>query len=69
MGARKTKDGPSATCYPTGIAAVPVEVLEALLPLVFSEKRLRPGSGGDGRSRGGDGQVIRFRVRTGKPLS
>jgi N-methylhydantoinase B/oxoprolinase/acetone carboxylase alpha subunit len=29
MGARKTKPGPSATCYPTGVAAVPVEVLEA----------------------------------------
>ena len=67
MGARKYKDGPSATCYPTGIAAVPVEVLEASLPLVFEQKRLRPGSGGGGRSRGGDGQVISFRVRTGKP--
>jgi hypothetical protein len=29
MGARLTKPGPSATCYPTGVAAVPVEVLEA----------------------------------------
>ena len=31
------------------------------------QKRLRPGSGGDGRSKGGDGQVISFRVRTSKP--
>ncbi|MGH9320289.1 MAG: hydantoinase B/oxoprolinase family protein [Vicinamibacteria bacterium] len=67
MGARRNKPGPSATCYPTGIAAVPIEVLEASLPLVFGEKRLRPDSGGKGRSKGGDGQIIRFRVRTGKP--
>ena len=29
MGARATKPGPSATCYPTGVAAVPVEILDA----------------------------------------
>ena len=28
MGARAEKPGPSATCYPTGVAAVPIEVLE-----------------------------------------
>ena len=67
MGARRDKDGPAATCYPTGIAAVPIEVLEASLPIIFEQKRLRPGSGGDGRSKGGDGQVISFRVRTSKP--
>jgi N-methylhydantoinase B/oxoprolinase/acetone carboxylase alpha subunit len=67
MGARRNKDGPAATCYPTGIAAVPVEVLEASLPIVFEEKRLRAGSGGNGRTRGGDGQTIRFRVHSGKP--
>ena len=27
MGARATKNGLSATCYPTGVSAVPVEVL------------------------------------------
>ena len=32
MGARATKPGPSATCYPTGVAAVPVEILEAAMP-------------------------------------
>ena len=33
MGARATKTGPSATCYPTGVAAVPVEILEAVMPI------------------------------------
>ncbi len=67
MGARRSKDGPSATCYPTGVAAVPIEVLEASIPIQFTEKQLRPGSGGAGRRRGGDGQTIGFRMRTGKP--
>jgi N-methylhydantoinase B/oxoprolinase/acetone carboxylase alpha subunit len=67
MGARATKSGPSATCYPTGVAAVPVEILEAAMPIIFDRKELRPGSGGAGRSRGGDGQLIRFRMRTQYP--
>ena len=64
MGARATKTGPSATCYPTGVAAVPVEIVEAVMPIVFDRKELRPGSGGDGAMRGGDGQIIQFRLQT-----
>ncbi|HEX7759015.1 MAG TPA: hydantoinase B/oxoprolinase family protein [Caulobacteraceae bacterium] len=67
MGARLTKPGPSATCYPTGVAAVPVEILEAAMPIVFDRRELRPGSGGAGRSRGGDGQIIAFHMRTDQP--
>ncbi len=67
MGARLTKSGPSATCYPTGVAAVPVEILEAAIPIVFDRRELRRGSGGNGRMRGGDGQVIGFHMRTDRP--
>jgi len=67
MGARATKPGPSATCYPTGVAAVPVEILEAVMPIVFERKELRPGSGGAGAARGGDGQIIQFRMQTRHP--
>lgn len=67
MGARLAKPGPSATCYPTGVAAVPVEVLEASMPIVFDRRELRRGSGGNGRSRGGDGQVIGFHMLTKEP--
>jgi N-methylhydantoinase B len=67
MGARLTKPGPSATCYPTGVAAVPVEILEAAMPIVFDRKELRLGSGGAGRTPGGDGQVIQFHMRTRFP--
>jgi N-methylhydantoinase B len=64
MGARATKTGPSATCYPTGVAAVPVEIVEAVTPVIFDRKELRPHSGGEGRMRGGDGQIIQFRLQT-----
>lgn len=67
MGARRSKPGPAATCYPTGVAAVPVEVLEASIPIQFTEKQLRIGSGGAGAQVGGDGQTIGFKMRTGKP--
>ena len=50
MGARRTKPGLGATCYPTGVAAVPVEVLEAAMPIEFTRKELLDGSGGAGRA-------------------
>jgi len=64
MGARRNKDGPSATCYPTGVAAVPVEILEASMPILFNRKELHRGTGGNGAMRGGDGQIISFNMRT-----
>ena len=66
-GARATKDGLSATAFPSGVLGTPVEVIESLSPLIVEAKGLRDGSGGDGRFRGGLGQVIRFRVRTPEP--
>ena len=66
MGARATKDGLAATCYPTGVSAVPIEVLEASIPIEFTCKELVLGTGGDGRQKGGDGQRIGFRMRTGR---
>ena len=67
MGARKTKPGPNATAYPTGVGAVPIEILEAVIPIVFDQKELRHGSGGAGRQQGGDGQIIKFHMRTSHP--
>lgn len=67
MGARSQKPGPSTTGYPTGIAAVPVEVLEAAMPIIFDRKEVRRNSGGSGARAGGDGQIVSFRMRTEKP--
>ncbi|HWK45469.1 MAG TPA: hydantoinase B/oxoprolinase family protein [Stellaceae bacterium] len=57
-GARPTADGLSATAYPSGVRGTPVEIVEASTPLLFWRKELRPGSGGAGAYRGGDGQII-----------
>jgi N-methylhydantoinase B len=57
-GARPDKDGLSATAYPSGVRGTPVEIAESQTPLIFWKKELRPGSGGDGRTQGGHGQII-----------
>ena len=42
--------------------STPVEALELAYPLRVERYALRPGSGGDGRFRGGDGVVRELRV-------
>jgi N-methylhydantoinase B len=64
VGARATKPGLSACSYPTGVSAVPVEVVEASAPIRFMRKELRAGSGGKGGQTGGLGQTIEFTVDT-----
>lgn len=64
VGARAGKPGLSATSYPTGVSAVPLEVVEASAPIRFLRKELRHGSGGGGRQPGGEGQLIEFTVDT-----
>ena len=49
VGARAAKPGLDACSYPTGVSAVPIEVVEASAPIRFHEKSLRRGSGGAGR--------------------
>jgi N-methylhydantoinase B len=68
-GARPTADGLSATAFPSGVRNVPVEVNEAISPIVFWRKELRPDSGGPGRHRGGHGQVIELGNREGRPFT
>jgi len=68
-GARATKDGLSATAFPSGVLGTPVEVIESLAPLVVERKCLRPDSGGAGKYRGGLGQTIAFRARTREPYT
>lgn len=66
VGARASKSGLSACSYPTGVSAVPIEVVEASAPIRFRQKSLRPDSGGDGAQTGGLGQTIEFSVATEK---
>jgi N-methylhydantoinase B len=68
-GARPGLDGLSATAFPSGVRNVPLEITEAMTPLVFWRKALRDGSGGAGRWRGGDGQVVEISHRRGEPFA
>ncbi len=67
VGARATKPGLNACSFPTGVAAVPVEVVEASAPIRFHQKALRQGSGGAGAQPGGLGQTIVFSVDSHEP--
>ena len=60
-GARPSKDGLSATAYPSGVKGTPVEINEAVAPLLFLKKEYNPGSGGKGKYNGGMGQVIEIK--------
>ena len=67
-GARPHLDGLNATPFPSGVKNVPVEVTEAITPLVVWEKSLRPDSGGAGRTRGGLGQTMVVANREAAPF-
>ncbi len=64
-GARPTKDGLSATPFPSGVRNVPVEITESITPLVIWKKEYRQDSGGPGQHRGGLGQVMEVTHRHG----
>jgi len=67
-GARPHADGLSATAYPSGVKGTPVEIAEAITPLIFWKKELRSGSGGQGRTRGGLGQSIEIESGIAEPF-
>jgi N-methylhydantoinase B len=68
-GARPGADGLSATAFPSGVRNMPVEINEAIGPIVFWRKEFRPNSGGDGKYRGGHGQILEIGNREGLPFS
>ncbi len=67
-GARPTKDGLSATAYPSGVRGTPVEINESVAPIVVWKKEYRPDSAGPGTYRGGLGQVIEVESAIGADL-
>ena len=65
MGARPTRDGLSATAFPSGVMTMPIEATEHTGPIVVWRKELRPDSGGDGQYRGGLGQILEIEPAPG----
>jgi N-methylhydantoinase B len=68
MGATARKDGENVVSWPSNISSTPIEVAERSSPLFFHYKRIRPGSGGRGRFRGGLGQEILFESESPRPV-
>jgi N-methylhydantoinase B len=70
MGARPTKPGISGVhTHMTNSLNTPAEALEYSYPLRVRQYSLRPGSGGDGRHRGGDGIIREIEVMTEAELT
>ena len=67
-GARPTRDGLSATAYPSGVYGSQVEISESVTPLRVRRRELRPDSGGAGAFRGGLGQVLEGESRERAPF-
>src|SRR6266446_3998063 len=64
-GARPTKDGLSATAFPSGVRTIPVEATESVAPVVFYRREFRDGSGRAGGRAGASGTVA---LRSGRPI-
>lgn len=60
FGASHYRDGANVLSWPSNISSTPVEMIEQLAPLKVRYRRLRVGTGGAGRYRGGNGQEILF---------
>jgi N-methylhydantoinase B len=68
-GARTTKDGLSATSFPSGVRTIPVEATESVAPVVFYRREFRESSGGPGKFRGGLGQSIELGGAGAAPIA
>jgi N-methylhydantoinase B len=68
-GARPNSDGLSATAFPSGVRNTPVEINEAIAPIIVWRKEYRTDSGGAGEYRGGTGQVMEISNGEGAPFA
>src|SRR5262245_992006 len=62
VGGKLTSDGRPTTTFPSNIANLPIEILESIAPVLYTEQRLIADSGGVGLHRGGLGQRKTFHV-------
>lgn len=69
LGARPDQDGISTLSFPTNISTTPIEVLERSFPVRILDKSLLPGSGGEGKFRGGLGERVALEVVSQQPVN
>jgi len=69
QGASEGRDGIPTLSFPSNLANTPIEVLEARCPIKIVRKEIRRGTGGEGRWKGGDGQVFEFRIVADAPVT
>ena len=69
MGGNVQGDGISCLSWPSNVSSTAVEISEHIAPIRIHHKRLRPGSGGRGRHRGGLGQEILIESRSATPIA
>lgn len=62
MGASALNDGYYDYIFPANGANTPVEIFESDTPLIIEKRELLPDSGGPGRTKGGLGRTVVFRV-------
>ncbi|MBY0338920.1 MAG: hydantoinase B/oxoprolinase family protein [Acetobacteraceae bacterium] len=69
MGGNSHAEGLSCLSWPSNVSSTSVEISEHIAPLRFRHKKLRDGSGGTGRHRGGLGQEIHIEVLSETPIA
>ena len=69
LGARPKMDGIHTIHFPTNVANVPIEIFENDCPVLVTRKSLNDDSGGEGKYRGGMGQIFAFKNMSQHPLS
>ena len=69
MGATHRSDGQNCMSWPSNISSTPTEVIEQLSPMRIHRRGYRPGSGGNGRFRGGLGQEVEFEFLNEMPAA
>jgi N-methylhydantoinase B len=69
QGAGAKRDGLSALSFPSNLANTPIEVIESQAPIRVTRRALRRGTGGTGKTRGGDGQVFELDLLADEPVT
>jgi len=69
MGARARKNGLHCASFPANSSNLPIEVLEATVPVRVHHKRIRRDSGGAGAYSGGCGQDFEFESVSEMPMT